>query len=151
LYVAPEDGSAAAVKLNPPLVAGGDVTNYLADPTIAVYRADARTDDVFELFATPVDGSGGTVRLSGALGAGGDVQESFAISPDGLTVVYRADQDVDERYQIYRVPIDGSAAPVRLNDPLEPNSDVFGFAIDPTSRHVLYVADAVNLVNELFD
>jgi hypothetical protein len=38
-----------------------------------------------------------------------------AISPDGEQVAYLADQITDGRYELFSVPIDGSAAPVRLS------------------------------------
>ena len=159
LYSAPLDGSAASVKLNGTMVAGGDVTmayglgDFQVSPDGArvVYRADQDADDVFELFSVPIDASASPVKLSGALVAGGDVaavdSSSFGISPDGSRVVYRADQDVDERFELYGVPIDASASPVKLSGTLVAGGDVVvdyfaGFEIAPDGERVVYLADA---------
>ena len=38
----------------------------------------------------------------------------FQVSPDGSTVVYRADQDTDDVFELYSVPIGGGAS-TKLN------------------------------------
>jgi hypothetical protein len=62
--------------------------------------------------------------------------------------VYTADQDVDEVYELYSVPIDASASPVKLNGPLVAGGDVLleststlRVQITPDGTRVLYVAD----------
>src|SRR5262249_27248572 len=40
----------------------------------------------------------------------------FLISPHSKWVVYRADQDADEDYELYRAPLSGGSPPVRLTD-----------------------------------
>ena len=59
LYSRPADGSGAAVKLNGPLVAGGDVADFriAPDSSRVVYRADQSTDEVFELYSRVIDAS----------------------------------------------------------------------------------------------
>ncbi|HEY1016478.1 MAG TPA: hypothetical protein VGE07_27455, partial [Herpetosiphonaceae bacterium] len=47
-----------------------------------------------------------TIRLNAPLVAPGDVVD-YAISPNGLYVVYRADQNQDESFNLYSVPIEG--------------------------------------------
>jgi hypothetical protein len=57
-------------------------------------------------------------------------------------VVYHADQDTDNVYELYSVPLDGSDSPVKLNSSLSGGEDVqHGFQISPASRRVVYRAD----------
>jgi len=63
------------------------------------------------LFSVPLDG-GPSVELSDTIVENGNVTH-FAISPDGATVVYRADQETDETFELYRVPIAGGTPLLR--------------------------------------
>ena len=64
--------------------------------------------------------AGPPIKLNAPMTEGGDV--SFPIiSPDGRTVVYAADQDVDGRTELYSVPIAGGSTPIKLNPPLGGN------------------------------
>jgi Tol biopolymer transport system component len=57
------------------------------------------------------------IKLNAPLTEGGDV--SFPIiSPDGSTVVYAADQEIDGRTEQYSVPIGGGSTPIKLNPPV---------------------------------
>jgi Tol biopolymer transport system component len=158
-----------AVQLNAPLVGGGDVAqgvpgSYVALPlpqfelgaggaggARVVYRADQDADEVFELFSAPIDGSAAPVRLHRSLAPGGDVALlSTRVAPDGSTVLYAADQLADEVLELFRVPIDGSAAPVVLSGPFVAGGDLWtrtdvgardSFALFPQGEHVVYLAD----------
>ncbi|MEM6572969.1 MAG: hypothetical protein AAF736_01770, partial [Pseudomonadota bacterium] len=72
---------------------------------------------VLNLLSFPAFAQGGPVRLNGLLVEGGDIRSS-TISPDGAAVVYVADQDIDEVFELYSVSIDGGV-PVKLNEPLD--------------------------------
>ena len=94
----------------------------------------------------PTNGREKALKLNGDLVAGGDVQPGYGylgnnISPDGSRVVYLADQDEDNAAELYSVPIDGSAPPVKLNGALGSSGDVTTFLIDPLSRRVTFRAD----------
>jgi Tol biopolymer transport system component len=157
LYRAPLDGSANPVRLVPGVdlqVPLGNLAYRLsADDARVVYQRSS--GGVVELYSVPA-GGGPSVKLNGALVAGGSVHDAtapaFALSPDSSRVVYRADQFVDERFELFSVPIDGSASPVVLNLPLAGARDVTtDFHISPDSTRVVYVADQlVDLRNELF-
>ena len=56
---------------------------------------------------------------------------SAALLPDGAWVAYLADQDTDEVLELYLVPADGSAAPVKVNGPLVTEGDVQWFQFSP--------------------
>jgi Tol biopolymer transport system component len=146
LYSVPIEGpSAARVKLSPALVAGGDVSEFAISPDGArvVYRADQETDEVRELYSVPIAGPAAAgVKLNGALVPGGDVGD-YVASPNGARVVYRADQETDEAFELYSVPIAGPAAVgVKLNGPLVAGGSVSeGAAFSPNSARVVYRAD----------
>jgi hypothetical protein len=149
LWSVPVDGSAVAIRLSPPMPSGRDVVKYVlsSDGSRAAYLADADMDQVFELFSVGTLG-GPIVKLNGPLVSGGDVGSTSyglqaAFSPDGSRVVYSADQDQDEVFELYSVPALGGQAPIKLNAPLSGTRDVplYGFRIAPDSARVVFAAD----------
>jgi len=97
-------GGGTPVKLNAPLVAGGDVLIARLAPggRHAVYLADGDVDELRELYAAPSDGSGPAVKLSAAPQS---LDFDFVrISPDGTRVVYR-----DASSILFSVAITGGA------------------------------------------
>ncbi len=138
------------VRLNPDLVAGGNVTQVqvTADSGTAVYVADQLTDGVEELFAVSVTG-GPADRINAGLVMGGDVS-GFTLAPDSANVVYRADQDVDDTAEIYVVPVSGGLA-TQLNGAFVAGGNVGDMLISPDSSRVVYGADElVDNRTELF-
>ncbi len=119
-----EDGP--VVKLNSTLVMDGECLGYTISPDSSrvVYLADQDTNEVLELYSVPV-GGGPVKKLNGQLVEKGDVSPAFTvdwnstfqISPDGSRVVYLADQDTDEIFELYSVPIGGGPS-VKLNGTL---------------------------------
>jgi Tol biopolymer transport system component len=131
LYAAPADGSVPAVKLNGALAENGDVIEgafaFSPDGARVVYLADQDADDVTKLYSVPSDGSAAPLKLNPPLPLGGDVDgyaghRGFEFSPDGTRVIYAAEQTIDSQPELWSVPLDGSAAPVKLN------GSVFSFA-----------------------
>src|SRR5262245_47968099 len=94
-------------------------------------------------------GSAGMVSLFAL--AGRDVH-GYAITPDGLTVVFVADAAAQGTFELFRVPVDGRGPPpVRLNPALASNRDVSAFRLTPDGREVVYLADQRTAgVDELF-
>ena len=144
LYLVPPDGSASAVRQNAALQVDESVEDFVATANgQVVYRADADANNVIELYSAPLDGSQATVKLSGTMVGGGDVQSRYVISPDESRVVYRADQDTDNVFEVYSAPIDGSSAAIQLNPALPPGRSVGVYTpIDPSGALVLFTADA---------
>ncbi len=144
LYVAPVDGNQAPVLVSGALQASGQVEpGYQVSPddSRVVYRADAETDQVFELYSVSLDGSRDAVKLNGPLPAAADVQTDHRISPDGSRVVYRADQDTAQVFELFSAPIAGGSAAVRLNGQLQPNGDVErAIVFSPDGATVYYTA-----------
>ena len=145
IYSVPSAGG-TPVKLNGELVAGGDVgydgLQFGPDSSRVLYWANQDQSDVWEIYS--VLGAGGTpVKLNGDLVSGGNVSESsLQFSPDGSRVLYRADQALNEVYEIYSVP-SGGGTEVKLNGDLEVGGDVFsgGLQFSPDGSRVLYYAD----------
>ena len=61
---------------------------------------------------------------------------SYRTSLDGSRVVYLANQDQDEVFELYAAPIDGSTKAVRLDRVPEPNRQVLAFEISRDSASV---------------
>ena len=135
IYSVPSIGG-TAVKLNGPLVAGGDI--FLANPngvqfspdgSRVLYLADQDTNDVSEIYTVPSVG-GTSVKLNGPIVAGGRVLPGdLDFSPDGSRILYHADQDSDEVFEIYSVP-SAAARVVKLNGPLVAGGDVTAFGFE---------------------
>ncbi|HEX6884911.1 MAG TPA: hypothetical protein VF530_16160 [Planctomycetota bacterium] len=119
LFSAPLDGSAPARRISGPLPAGGDVLfpQFSPDSQRVVYSGNQLVSDVIELFSVPVDGGAPPLRISGPMTAGGDLAISrffpgFYVMADG--VMYEADQDVNDLFEVYFASLDGSAPPRKL-------------------------------------
>lgn len=89
-----------STKLHPAFTTGENVTavKFTANSRSVVYIADQETDDLLELYRT-VLATGVTPstnrKLSGTITGNEDVT-AFDLAPDSSSVVYRADQDIDE-------------------------------------------------------
>ncbi|MEQ1893150.1 MAG: hypothetical protein ABL998_11440 [Planctomycetota bacterium] len=163
LYSTPTTAS-APVRLNGALVAGGSVgrsdrplpMRIDTNSTRVVYLADQEVDERHELYSVPLAG-GAVVKLNGPLVAGGDVAEAgfaghlFDLSPNGARVVYLADQEVDERHELFSVPLAGGAV-VKLSGTLAPGERAFSPAgISPDSSRVVFdTASTVAGRNDLY-
>lgn len=154
LFSVPIDGSASATKLNGPLVTGSSIWAFWItnDGQRVVYVADQDTDNVKELYSVPMDGSALPIKLNPTLVSGGNVVDTqFALTPNGHRVVYVADKDNDEIFELYSVPTTGPiTATVKLNGTLTTGGDVgysiplvtpTYFYITPDSTRVIYFAD----------
>ena len=75
------------------------------------------------------------------LGSGERKETRYAISPDGRTVMCRADQDTHDVFELYRVPILGDESR-KLNDSLVAGGVISNdFIISADGRLVVYLAD----------
>jgi len=108
-----------------------------------------------ELFAVNSDGS--EVKLSGDLTVGGNVID-VAVSPNGQFVAYIADQELNDSFELFVVPVGGGAV-IKLsgtsasggNGNINVGSQNTAINWSPDSRSVAYVAsqDIIGL-SELF-
>ncbi|MEM7801696.1 MAG: putative Ig domain-containing protein, partial [Chloroflexota bacterium] len=123
------------------------------DGSTLVYGAREEVDGALELYRVPLDqisfGESLVVKLSGLLTVDGGVQ-GFRISPDGTRVVYAADQQTNDKTELYTVSMEGGQVE-KLNDVLMADGDVGRYWISVDGLRVIYLADAqVNGVSELF-
>lgn len=88
-----------------------------------------------ELYAVPHDGSATPQLLDQSRAIAGDVR-SFVVSPLDGRVVYLADQELDERPDLYSVPLSGGT-PVKLN---AADEQVWQFFVSPRGGRVLFSA-----------
>ena len=114
------------------------------DRARVAYLSDEDQNDVFELFGVPVDGSAPSVRLNSALPSGGDVITAQGLSwieqTAGDRVLFIADQLTDGVHELFSVPDDASAPPVRVSGQLVTGGDVSAFLV--VKQRVVYMADA---------
>jgi Tol biopolymer transport system component len=143
LFSVPAAGG-ESVRLNGPLVTGGDVAEFFVRPEggRVVYLADQEVDERLELYSVSPSG-GSALKLNGSLAQGASVLASgVAFSPNGARVLYMADQEQDERFELYSVPTLGGT-PVRLNATLANGGDVTPGSqrFSPDGTRVIYHAD----------
>ena len=121
--------------MNSPLVTAGDLSGDIAfspDGAQLVYSADQDTDGVIELYQVSRLAPGDTVKLNGPLTAGGNVSASgFETSSDGKRLIYLADQDADEDFELYMVDLETPASTVKVNPSLPAGGEVVRFALFP--------------------
>lgn len=153
LFVTPIDDS-RPLKRNSSLVQDGNVSNFQvsSDGQTIVYRADQEVDDRFELYSVSLEATDSPeAKLNLPLPLSGDVT-SFSISDSNQRVLFIADDNVNEQFNLFSVPLNGGIA-LQINDPLltlgGDNSDVIAFVLSPDESITLYVAD--ENVDETFE
>lgn len=139
LYSASLSGG-SPVRLNPALVAGGDVQRYAVTPDgqYVIYTADQEVDERIDLYRVPIAG-GAAVKLNGMLPAGGTVID-LKVDPDNVHVVYMADAVVNDVYELYSVPIIGGT-PVKLSPTPVSGGDIYRFDVDRIANRVVFIGD----------
>lgn len=98
-----------------------------------------------DLSSVHVDG-GTVVDLGGTMTQNGQV-ESFAISPDGTRVAFSADKQVNERVELYVVPITGGEEPLEIGSITHPSADVFEFDFTPDGTSVVFTSNEADLAS----
>jgi Tol biopolymer transport system component len=143
LYSVPIDGSEAPTLLSGGLMpAGAEVEAYYITPDSSrvVYIADQDSADVMELYSVSITG-GPITKLNPPITASdGEVDSGTAtFSPDGSRVVFLAEWQTNNIYELFSVPVAGGT-PVRLNGDLPMNGNLAGFEITPDGSSVVYLA-----------
>jgi hypothetical protein len=149
LFRVPLLGGQEPTRLSRPVHDGGSVLSFELSPNTKriAYLADEGGIDKRELFGVGILG----VPAFGLdpLPAFADVS-TYHVTADSTGVVYLCDREEDEEVQLFRAPIDGSAPPARLNDPLPAGGSVLDF-VGLADGTVVYRADqASDDVFELF-
>ena len=142
LYVVANDGVGGADKVNAPLADGEQITGASWFPGGAHLLYGKQTGGDVAFWAVEPDGDN-PVQLSGAMVDGGGIVAG-AVSADWL--VYVADQQQDERFELYSVPVTGGSVG-KLNPALPDGADVRSDPppqITPDGIWVIYAADAAD-------
>ncbi len=160
LFRVPISGG-SSTPLNPPLESFADVFEYQvsSDSRRVVYTADQLTNAVGELFSVAIDGSDFQKLNKPAITEFGQSVTHYQISPDGSRVVYRSNQNDEDLFELFSVPILGGNV-IRLIDPppilLPPNRPrnrviASDFKITADSNLVVYRGDSTTRrMSELF-
>lgn len=139
VWSAPWDGSGTAVRLAPAAgIAGVDPTGGRA----VVYR-DLDGDAYPELWSVPLGGpESELVRLVESDVSGASLTLS-AFSASGSHVVFQGELFDPVHEEVWTVPIDGSAPPVRLSPPVSPTAGFVRFEMRarPGSDDLLFAGD----------
>lgn len=69
--------------------------------------------------------------MNSALVAGGNVSSGQMHSPDGSKIVYRADQNLNDVFELFVVSIDNPGVTTRINRNPATGRDVAWFALFP--------------------
>lgn len=110
------------------------------DGRYVAFRAQGEALNIRELYVDDLNDSAPAVKVSGPLVAGGDVIR-FKWSPTSDRLAYRADQDVNERFDLYTVRPDGQQL-TRVNGDLITDGDVsYYFSWSPNGQRLAYIAD----------
>ena len=110
------------------------------DGSTLVVLADALVDGERELFSLPSDGSSPPVQLNDVTAPTASRAYDFQITADGTRVIYAlGDAILGQTVELFSVPIDASAAPVRIAGPLPAGTRVASFVHVPESDRVVYL------------
>lgn len=122
---APAHGARRSHQVNADGVAGSDVEDHFLSPDAewVIWEHDQQINDRPELWAARR--FGGTPKLlSGTLPVGGFIG-SVRVTPDSKRVVYVADQETAGKFELFAVPLMGTAADgVKLSPELAATGDV---------------------------
>ena len=150
--VLPNGGS--EVQLNPNFtLPGSGASDFIISPLSnkVVYRANQDNDAIYELYSVNIDGSSSSQKINGSIVTGGSVSAlSFKISPNGLKVIYIADQDVDEKFELYSSNLDGSSN-TKISGTFAAFSDINNFKITTDSLKIIFqVNSLISNVQEIY-
>ncbi len=145
LYSVPLAGG-TVTKLNgtiTPGAAGIASFRILWDGSRVIYRAAQDTVGRTEVYSVPAEG-GTVVKLNDSLVSGGNVVSIFLPvgSGDGARMMYRADQNADEVFELFSVPVTGGSTPIKLNPTLVSGGDVSASG-DIYESRAIFAADDV--------
>lgn len=143
-YLVPSDGSQPPRKLLDP-IEGRVIDKITPSPDgkhIVFQAIDFRDpeDDLVEIFSVPLDGSQPPEKLNGDFVDGGTIYRFAPIlfSTDGQDLYYFADQLVDDKLELFVVPVDGRSKASRVNSSLPSDFDVSWTAVGATDTGIAY-------------
>ncbi len=134
------------------LSSGEYMFDWAPDSSRVAYIADQNTSGVFELFTSTPDGIENDLVSDlpdPSTDPGPDVKD-FEWEPDSTLIAYVADQDTDDKFELYVSPSDSNTDNRKVSgipmigggvreDPALPGEYLFGWA--PDSSRLAYIAD----------
>ncbi|MGB5178390.1 MAG: hypothetical protein WBP44_06640 [Gammaproteobacteria bacterium] len=139
LFVVELSNPGVTTRINRNPASGGDVLTdrYRFSPAsdALAYVADEDSNDINEFYLVELASPAVSIKLNSPLTAGGNVSAAeLEISSDGERLVYLADQDVDEDYELYRVDLETPGSSVKVSPLLPPGGDVVTFTLIPQAH-----------------
>lgn len=139
LYLARLTSAGAPTLLNMTLGVSSDVDNFALseDGRRVLFMADPVTAADDNLFAVELVGAGAPtapVQVNGTLPSLADVFSGYRVRADGVIVIYRADEAVNDDNELWAVNISETGVPrpsVRVNGTLVSAGDVTSLALEP--------------------
>jgi Tol biopolymer transport system component len=125
LYVVPVAGGTPILLSTPGMKLPSSVTYWSPDGALVTWMEGPSNNGPWVQRVGHADGSG-SVSVSGAMVAGGGVRLMQGNNPwasDGSRLVFVADKEVDEKFELFGVDPDGSAL-AKLSPALGANADV---------------------------
>ena len=154
LYVSPITGGGIFTKLTALLNPFSDVFSAKISPDgkYVVYRADQDVDNQAELYSRVLNVVfAQSVKISPPLvSIASDVRNPIQFSADSQFVFYRADQDVLNENELYRVAVKGGNV-TQISTPLITGGDLIDYQLNPnrpSGDQLVYLAkqDAINRI-----
>jgi Tol biopolymer transport system component len=147
----------APIELSPALPAAGRVHPgplWAPDASKLAYVAEQEAAGVRELYVVDFTAApGAPVKVNGALATGGNVELDVRWNQDASKLLYRADQEVTGRTELYLADFDGGslAGVDKVSGEITSGGKVQAFRWAPAGDRFAYVADpAERFRNELF-
>jgi hypothetical protein len=153
LYRVTLSNPGVSTKLNGFLTGGGNVQDFkiIPDGSGVVYLADQTTDGINELYRVLFSNPTNSNKLNGTMvNLNGNVV-GFDVTADSSRVVYRADQDVDNVFELFQNSLAPIGSATKLHSDYTAGQSVSTFKLLPNSLGVLYIAvQSPSTVNELY-
>jgi Tol biopolymer transport system component len=122
LYVVELNTPGVSYKINRNPTTNGDVVasgfRFSPDGGALAYVADEDYNDLIEFYLVELAFPAISTKLNSPLVPGGDLTTVFRFTPEDSQLIYLADQDEDEVFEIYRVDITDPGYSVKMNSPL---------------------------------
>ena len=139
------------IKLHADLPAGtGGVQDFVIKPKRdglpyvphVAYRSGATPSDKVQLFLATAGVAGSGAQISPASTHGSaEVRDDFAFSPDGGRLLFRGDLRLEDRPDLYRLPVPSGAADL-VNPASTGDGSVLAFTVSSDSYRVAYLQQA---------
>jgi len=144
LYRADLDAPGTAIRLSSNDVSGGGVDRFVVSPDddAVVYFAPENGAQSSQLYLAQISNPGVTTVVNPPLDTTRFVSFGFfEFRPDGLAIIYQADQEQDDRRELFQVFVNATGVSEKLNGPLTAGGTVDEFRLGSDSDRIFYIAD----------